>query len=276
MEGEPTKKHVYVTCIVNMYKILLLRGYDIGEKIDILDKRMPLDDKAIAIWKSTSAADFVELRDIYEYDQNSANDFEFGDNGLYYPKQSRQYPYRNLVRYDVIPRNIATIFIGENGSEPSKGLVETIRDEYADTDTDVILITKGKLPSEASNIVRDMMKEPTLPKVWHFLYSDIIKFAPENIMCPRMILYKDREVILNMISRYTSSYPDEKGVITGNPDPKRAPIMLFDDHISKIYGASIGDLMFIVRPTKDPNAISTKITQLRIVSADKITDKYKR
>lgn len=276
MEGETTKKHVYVTCIVNMYKILLLRGYNIREKINLLDERMSLDDKSVAIWKSADVADFIELRDIYEYDQEYANVFEFGDNGARRPVRTRSNQYRNLVRYAEVPRNIATIFIGENGSAPSKGLVEKIRDEYADTDTDVILITKDKLPPEASNIVRDMMNEPTLPKIWHFLYIDVIKFAPENIMCPRMILFKEEATILDMISRYTSNYPDEHGVITGKPDPKKATVMLLDDHISKIYGASAGDLFFIVRPTKDPNATCKKVSQLRIVSGDKIVDKYKK
>ena len=276
MDTTNTKKYRYVTCIVNMYKILLLRGYDLGDKIELFDDKMPLDDKCIALWGSTEVADFDELKEQFSYDEKSRNPEQIGRRST--KRKEPLFLYKNLVRYSENQevRDLMIHFIGENGSAPSKSLIASISTSYAGKNVDVILVTKDKLSPEASKLVKDMVGEPDLPRIWHFLYQDMVKFVPEATMMPKVILYKDQTTIMSMISRYTSDFPDEKGNFSYKPDPRRAVVGLFDDMVHRIYGADVGDLVFYIRPNLDQNAMVTKIAQLRIVSSDRISEKFKK
>ena len=248
MNEEETKlKHVYVSTAESVYKILLLRGFDLGEKMAMLDPTLGIDTKCKMLWGSTKTADFSDIKEVFS--------FAGFDND---PQTNPTKPLANLVRYvdGSPPRDIVTFFVGKNGAAAGTDLISYLRNEFGDGKTDIILVTEKKLSSQSATAVAKMAEEPELPRIWHFTYQDMSKFIPENTFFPRMIAYKDRELIVEMCSRY------------GTPD--EMPKACIDAPDVNIYGLVPGDMFFIRRSNLDPAGFANWIPQIRIVSDRKM------
>lgn len=269
---DTTAKHVYTSAAVSVYKMLLVRGYDISSKINILNRTNTADDIALELWGSTSHANFEDIRLVFDYDY----DRKMMPLVNQVCKQMKPYYGRVVHAADAPQRKIATVFIAGSGSEKdtsfasstgtkaNSNLFSYLIDEYSgneDRDSiDIILITEDKLTSSAANTLENMKGDPGLPRIWHFRYNELIKFQPEATMMPYQTLYTDPDMVAEIMSKYTK-------------DNSMMTYCLEDDMTNRIYGSKLGDLYFIERYNPDPSSIARRIPYLRLVSTQ-VMPKY--
>ena len=250
-----TARHVYLSAVISVTKILLIRGYLVPDNyFDLLRTDLSEETKCSNIWQNQNPLYFSDFSNTYTYDKHKKMEEKIKSlpSAVSRLRYSR---YINKIKRNKPPKDILVTFIAQNGNSANTDLINKIISEMKKS-KDVILVTLDKLTPKAMNTMKlfneDNSKEN---KIYHFTYEELMAFPLDTSLCGKYHLYTDKEECESIISLFVK-------------DPKKMPSTFKDDMMSRIYGAVEGNLFVIKRHNLDENSMVDWIQQVRIVSND--------
>lgn len=245
-----TEGSVIVDIYTSVVKILLIRGYNVDHTgLSMLTNESYQTKIEKILNEKSRILDFDIFDKTYKPDIKSTM-LQYSQT-LSKFEQFRFSKYLNRVD-ELKSTSIRVIIIAPNGSQPNVELVTALLN--GEINSNIIIITQDKLTYKASDMIEKSAKSTqNVPTIWHFSYDDLINFPLDSSMYGNLKMYTNQDKINEICSYYES-------------DLTKMPRFVINDIVVRIYGAQIGNLFTILRPSLDNHSLVDTIPQIRIVS----------
>ncbi len=250
MSSVTTARNIYVSSVITVMKILLIRGYNIGmTNFQLLRTDLTEVEKSKLIWESENPSEFANVERRYSQDVNGKMKKLISE----MKNPVSRFKYSKYI--DRIERTdpltpIISVFLAENGTSPGTDLVSSMASKSEDERGHILFITVDPLTSKARDKLIDYNNDRDF-KLWHFTYKELVSPVIFSALASRHILQTDQEKCDELTSYYIS-------------DPLKMPRIYNDDMLYRVYGADEGNVFFSKRDNYDNSAMVDSVFQIRV------------